>query len=139
MGRHHYRTPCRDNTSWRLYKLTQWETRCSYLNQPECFSNTQYLLLAITMIWILRMKTRTRSTRCHSSFRRLCSFRKQLKKNKEEKSFAFPLFRLIWCNIGPTSLFKEISSRITLLKQKLLLLCGDVEVNPGPYDKGNIV
>ncbi len=130
MGRLRYPAAHWEAISRRLYRSTLWETRCSYINQPQCFSKTQYLLIAITMIWIFRRKTKTQSTK-------LCTLIKQPKKtnNKVEKS----LLPLIWfIQKSSINIVKEIHSRTTSLKLKLLLLCGDVEANPGPFNQGKL-
>ncbi len=129
MGRHRYPAPHWENTSRRLHRSTLWETRCSYINQPQCFSNTEYLLIAFTIIWIFRRKTKTNSTK-------LCSTIKQPKTNCKEEIQSLPLIWSIWNS--SINILKEIHSRTTSLKLKLLLLCGDVEANPGPYNKGKL-
>ncbi len=129
MGRHRCPAAHWENTSRRLYRSTLWETRCSYINQPQCFSNTQYLLIAITMIWIFRRKTKTNSNK-------VCSKIKQPKANGKEEMQFLPLIWSIWNS--SINILKEIHSRTTSLKLKLLLLCGDVEANPGPYNEGNL-
>ncbi len=123
MGRHRYPAPHWENTSRRLYKSTYWEIRCSYINQPECFSSIQFLLIALTMILILRKKTKTQCIQFSTTM-------KQIKTS-------LPQIWSIW-NSSIDNL-KEIYSRDTSLKQKLLLLCGDVEANPGPYNEGYII
>ncbi len=47
-----------------------------------------------------------------------------------------PLIWFIWNS--SINILKEIHSRTTSLKLKLLLLCGDVEANPGPYNEGKL-
>ncbi len=129
MGRHRYPAAHWENTSKRLHRSMLWETRCSYINQPQCFSNTEYLLIAIIMIWIFRRKTKINSTK-------FCSKIKQPKTNCKEEMQSLPLIWSIWNS--SINILKEIHSRTTSLKQKLLLLCGDVEANPGPYSKGKL-
>ncbi len=129
MGRHRYPVPHWESSNRRLYRSTLWETRCSYINQPQCFSKTQYFLIAITIIWIFRRKTKTRCSK-------LCTVIKPRKTNNKVELLSLPLTRLIWN--GSINILKEIHSRTTSLKQKLLLLCGDVEANPGPYNKGKL-
>ncbi len=129
MGRHRYPAAHWENTSRRLHRSTLWETHCSYINQPQCFSNTEYLLIAFTICWIFRRKTKTNSNKFYAII-------KQPKtKGKEEMQF-LPLIWSIWNS--SINILKEIHSRATSLKLKLLLLCGDVEANPGPYNKGNL-
>ncbi len=127
MGRHRYPAPHWESSNRRLYRSTLWETRCSYINQPQCFSNTQYLLIAITVIWIFRRKTKTQ-------YSKLCTAIKPQKTNNKAELLSLPLIWSIWNS--SINIFKEIHSRTTSLKLKLLLLCGDVEANPGPYNKG---
>ena len=129
MGRHRYPAPHWESSNRRLYRSTLWETRCSYINQPQCFSNTQYLLIAITMIWIFRRKTK-------SQYSKLCTVIKPLKTNNKVELLSLPLIWFIWNS--SINILKEIYSRTTSLKQKLLLLSGDVEANPGPYNKGKL-
>ena len=105
-------------------RSTLWETRCSYINQPQSFSNTQYLLIAITMILIFRRKTK-------SQYSKLCTVIKPRKTNNKVELLSLPLIWSIWNS--SINILKEIHSRTTSLKLKLLLLCGDVEANPGPY------
>ncbi len=59
---------------------------------------------------------------------------KPQKTNNKIELLSLPLIWFIWN--GSKNILKEIHSRTTSLKQKLLLLCGDVEANPGPYNKG---
>ncbi len=129
MGRHRYPAPHWESSNRRLYRSTLWETRCSYINQPQCFSNTQYLLIAITMIWIFRRKTKTQ-------YFKLCNVIKPQKTNNKVELLSLPLNWSIWNS--SINILKEIHSRTTSLKQKLLLLCGDIEANPGPYNKGKL-
>ncbi len=129
MGRHRYPAPHWESSNRRLHRSTLWETRCSYINQPQCFSNTEYLLIAFTIIWIFRRKTKTNSTK-------LCSTIKQPKTNCKEEMQSLPLIWFI--RNSSINILKEIRSRTTSLKHKLLLLCGDVEANPGPYNKGKL-
>ncbi len=127
MGRHRYPAAHWENTSRRLYRSTLWETRCSYINQPQCFSNTEYLLIAFTIIWIFRRKIKTHSIK-------LCTIiPKSIGKQEMQ---ALPLIWFIWNS--SINILKEIHSGTTSLKQKLLLLCGDVEAYPGPYNKGKL-
>ncbi len=129
MGRHRYPAPHWESSNRRLYRSTLWETRCSYINQPQCFSNTQYLLIAITMIWIFRRKTK-------SQYFKLCTVIKPQRTNNKVELLSLPLIWSIWNS--SINILKEIHSRTTSLKQKLLLLCGDVEANPGPYNKSKL-
>ncbi len=129
MGHHRYPTPHWESSNRRLYRSTLWETRCSYINQPQCFSKAQYLLIAITMIWIFRRKTKTQ-------YPKLCTVIKPRKTNNNLELLFLPLIWLIWNS--SINFLKEIHSRTTSLKQKLLLICGDVEANPGPYNKGKL-
>ncbi len=129
MGRHRYPAPHWESSNRRLYRSTLWETRCSYINQPQCFSNTQYLLIAITIMWIFRRKSKTQ-------YFKLCTVIKPQKTNNKVELLSLPLIWSIWNSSINVS--KEIHSRTTSLKQKLLLLCGDVEANPGPYNKGKL-
>ncbi len=129
MGRNRYPAPHWKSSNRRLYRSTLWETRCSYINQPQCFSNTQYLLIAITIIWIFRRKTKTQ-------YFKLCTVIKPRKTNNKVELLFLPLIWLIWN--GSINILKEIHSRTTSLKLKLLLQCGDVEANPGPYNKGKL-
>ncbi len=125
MGRHRYPAAQWENISRRLYKSTYWESRCSYINQPERFSNTHYLLIAITMIWIFRRKIKTPSTLFYGTI------------NRRNISNTVEFLLLNWSSWkNSINILKEILSRTTSLKQKLLLLCGDVEANPGPYNTG---
>ena len=128
MGRHRYPAAHWENTSRRLYKSTYWETRCSYINPPESFSNTQYLLIAITIIWIFRRKTKSQSANSTTVMRQ--------RHKIGGKVFTVHLVQSIWNITGPTNVLKHISYITTFLKKKLLLRCGDVEANPGPYSKG---
>ncbi len=130
MGRHRYPAAHWESTNRRLYRSTLWETRCSYINQPQCFSSIQYLLIAITMMWIFRRKTKLKSIN-------YCTIIKQPKTNDKAEILSLPLIWFIWNS--SINILKEIHSRTTSLKQKLLLLCGDVEANPGPYNKGIIL
>ncbi len=129
MGRHRYPAAHWENTSRRLYRSTLWETHCSYINQPQRFSNTEYLLIAFTIIWIFRRKTKTHSIK-H------CTIIKQPTTYGKEEMQSLPLIWFIWNS--SINISKEIHSRTTSLNQKLLLLCGDVEANPGPYNKGKL-
>ncbi len=129
MGRHRYPTPHWESSNRRLYRSTLWETRCSCINQPQCFSNTQYLLIAITMIWIFRRKTKTQ-------YSKICNVIKPQRTNNKVELLSLPLNWSIWNS--SINILKEIHSKTTSLKQKLLLLCGDVEANPGPYNKGKL-
>ena len=132
MGSHRYPAPHWQNTSRRLYRSTLWETRCSYINQPECFSSTHYLLISIAMVWIFKRKSNTQSIE-------FCTIMKQQQKaTRSETNVSLPLIRSIWNNANLTSILKEVHSRSVSLKQKLLLLCGGVEANPGPYNEGTI-
>ncbi len=79
------------------------------------------------MIWIFRRKTK-------SHYSKLCTVIKSLETNNNVELLSLPLNWFIWNS--SINILKEIHSRTTSLKQKLLLLCGDVEANPGPYNKG---
>ncbi len=129
MGRHRYPAPHWESSNRRLYSSTLWETRCSYINQSQCFSKIQYLLIAITIIWIFRRKTKTQCSKP-------CTVMKPRKTINKVELLSLPLIWSIWNSSINVS--KEIHSRTTSLKQKLLLLCGDVEANPGPYNKGKL-
>ncbi len=81
------------------------------------------------MIWIFRRKTKTQ-------YFKLCTVIKPQKTNNKVELLSLPLIWSIWN--GSINILKEIHSRTTSLKQKLLLLCGDVEANPDPYNKGKL-
>ncbi len=81
------------------------------------------------MIWIFRRKTKTQ-------YSKLCTVIKPLKTNNKVELLSLPLVWSIWND--SINILKEIYSRTASLKQKLLLLCGDVEANPGPYNKGKL-
>ncbi len=74
------------------------------------------------MIWIFRRKAKTQCTKFYA-------------KMKLRKTY-LPLILSFWNT--SMNIVKEIYSRTILLKQKLLLLCGDIEANPGPYNTGII-
>ncbi len=82
------------------------------------------------MIWIFRRKTK-------SQYSKLCTVIKPRKTNNKVELLSLPLVWFIWNST--INILKEIhSSRTTSLNKKLLLLCGDVEANPGPSNKGKL-
>ncbi len=81
------------------------------------------------MIWIFRRKTKTQ-------YSKICNVIKPQRTNNKVELLSLPLNWSIWNS--SINILKEIHSKTTSLKQKLLLLCGDVEANPGPYNKGKL-
>ena len=182
MGRPHYRPGHWQDVSYHLRRMTHWETKCSFITQPESFASNQVhhplcvTLLAFTILfWTFRRKKRKESSFSSNSKPHLYSRPEGTGVVNEFMStfhsfpsiiLAFGLMLLIPCgtlldeySTGHISILPNYiagvievlsdchmgtpeyfslrglafcSVQLTLM---LILLCGDVEVNPGPYEQ----
>ena len=195
MGRPRYRPGHWQDVSYHLRRMTHWETKCSFITQPESFASNQVhhplcvTLLAFTiMLWTFRRKKRKENLFSSNSKPHLYSRPEGTGVVNEFMStfhnfpsiiLAFGLVLLIPCGTLQPPITKHPEATCTLdeystghisilpnyiagvievlsdchmgtleyisvrglaccsvqLTLMLILLCGDVEVNPGPHEQ----
>ena len=167
MGRHRYPTARWEDINYCLRMMTHWETKCSFIVQPESYIFGQNiassLLVVATLCWIVQRSKKQNSCLSKSSWSpktaadfymsNLASFliesllisvisceivkhskATSILSNYNMEYIGLPLRD---CHMGCLEYYSLLglahcSGHLILL----LLLCGDVEVNPGPYEEG---
>ena len=163
MGRHRYPAARWEDINYCLRRMTHWETKCSLILQPESYSQNiaSSLLVVATLCWIVqRSKKQNSKLPCLSKlswssktaadfymsnlvsfligslliYVISCEIVKHSKATSILNNYNMEYIGLLMrnCHMGCLEYLACCSGHLILL----LLLCGDVEVNPGPYEEG---